>query len=215
MRIGPIQLETNRSRRAARLKQAVLSSFYEPAPSIEARLREFNVGDWSLAKYWLDVSGLALYFLERIEAMNLQGCIPESLLLQLRINLEENRQRTAALLDEAVNVTHALRGLSVECAVLKGVTFPRESVPDPSFRNQMDLDLLIREGDVATTKDCLAGFGYSLDAASGSTLEFKAGPSGKSSLKNLYQVRPERALEVHVEENRSNGSPLAPTRFRP
>src|SRR3954468_22688706 len=122
MRIGPIQLETNRSRRATRLKQAVLSSFYEPAPSIQARLREFSVRDWSRAKYWLDVSGLALYFLERIEAMNLQSCIPESPLLQLRTNLEENRQRTVALLDEALDVTHALRRLNVECAVLKGVT---------------------------------------------------------------------------------------------
>jgi hypothetical protein len=189
------------------LKQAVLSSFYEPAPSIQARLREFNARDWRRAKYWLDVSGLALYFLERIEAMNLQSCIPEVLLLQLRTNLEENRQRTAALLDEALNVTHALRRVNVECAVLKGVTFPRESVPDPSFRNQMDLDLLIRQSDVATTKGCLSGFGYALDAASGSTLEFKAGPSGTSSLKNLYQVRPERALEVHVEGDRLNGSP--------
>src|SRR3954464_655414 len=98
MRIGPIQLETNRSRRAARLKQAVLASFYEPGPSIQARLREFNAREWNRAKYWLDVSGLALYFLERIEAMNLQDCLPESLLLQLRTNLQENRRRTAALL---------------------------------------------------------------------------------------------------------------------
>lgn len=196
--MGPIQVETSRRRRAERLKQAVLSSFYEPRPSIQARLREFGVRDWNRAKYWLDVSGLALYFLERIETMKLQACVPEPLLSQLRIHLEENRQRTAALLGEATKVTHALRRLNVECAILKGVTFPRESVPDPTFRNQMDLDLLIRESNLETTQHCLEAFGYSLDAASGGTWEFKAGPSGISTLRNLYQVRSERTLEVHV-----------------
>ena len=35
-------------------------------------------------------------------------------------------------------------------------------------------------------------------AVSGSTWEFKAGQSGTSSLKNLYQVRSERSVEVHL-----------------
>lgn len=205
MRVGPIQVEIGERGRAARLKDAVLASVYEARPSVEARLREFNVRDWKRAKYWLDVSGLALYFFERIEAMHLETCLPESLLLELRANLEENRRRTAALLEEAVKVTQALCHLGIECAVLKGATFPSESVPDPTLRSQMDLDLLIREADIRRTEACLAGFGYSLDAASGGTWEFKAGPSGKSSLKNLYQVRPERALEVHVQQDGLHG----------
>jgi hypothetical protein len=184
----------------------VLASFYEPRPSVEARFREFNVRDWKRAKYWLDVSGLALYFFERIEVMHLETCFPESLLFQLCANLEENRRRTAALLEEAVKVTQALRHLNIECAVLKGATFPSESVPDPTLRSQMDLDLLIREADIGRTEDCLASFGYSFDAASGGTWEFKAGRSGTSSLKNLYQVRPERALEVHLQREQTDGS---------
>jgi hypothetical protein len=62
----------------------------------------------------------------------------------------------------------------------------------------MDLDFLVRESDTDLVKECLAKFGYSLHAVSGSTLEFKAGCSGTSTLKNLYQVRPERAIEVHL-----------------
>jgi len=206
MRIGPIQIETNESGRAARLKDAVLASFFEPAPSIQARLQEFTARDWKRAKYWLDVSGLALYFFDRLQKMNLQNCLPEVLLLEFCRNLDENRQRTAALLAEAVKVTHALRDMRVECAILKGITLPPESVPDSSLRNQMDLDLLIRESDLNRTRDCLAAFGYSLHAVSGSTWEFKAGPSGTSSLENLYQVRPERSLEVHVDTDHSRDS---------
>src|SRR5215831_11932225 len=147
MNIGPIQIENRERARATRLKEAVLASFYEPAPSIEARLREFTALDWRRAKYWLDVSGLALYFLDRLEKLKLQASVPETFLLELRTNLGENRERTASLFNEALTITELLRERNIECAVLKGVTIPRESVHDFSLRNQMDLDLLIRESD--------------------------------------------------------------------
>ncbi|WP_239461465.1 nucleotidyltransferase family protein [Occallatibacter savannae] len=207
----------NEERRAARLKEAVLASFHEPAPSVEARLREFGARDWSRAKYWLDVSGLALYFLARIEAMALLACLPRSVISQLQTNLKENRQRTEALLSEAVEITHALRALNIECAVLKGITFPSESVPDPALRNQMDIDLLIRKADLRATEKCLARFGYALAAVGERTWEFKAGPCGTSSLKNLYQERPERALEVHLESQQlqvGRGDRLARSEWR-
>jgi hypothetical protein len=198
MNIGPIQIEINERARTARLKEAVLASFYEPAPSIEARLREFTPSDWQRAKYWLDVSGLALYFLDRLETLNIQSNIPEAFLFQLRTNLAENRARTASLFHEAVTITDTLRQRNIECALLKGVTLPPESVPDLSLRNQMDLDLLIRESDARRVQSCLSKFGYSLNAISGNTWEFKAGSPGKPSLKDLYQVRRERAVEIHL-----------------
>lgn len=199
MNIGPVQLEIRERSRATRLKLAVLASFHEPAPSMEARLREFTARDWDRATYWLDVSGLALYFLDRIEALKLHSSIPESFLARLRTRLDENRQRTDSLLAEALMITKALRERNIDCAVLKGATIARESVPDISFRNQMDLDLLIREEAATAAQSCLADQGYSLQAISGNTWEFKAGPSGHSSLKNLYQVRPERSVEVHLQ----------------
>lgn len=199
MKIGPVQLEIRERARAARLKLAVIASFYEPAPSIEARLREFAVRDWERAKYWLDVSGLALYFLDRVEALKLQSCVPEQFLGQLRTRLGENRRRNGSLFAEAVTITKALRERNIHCAVLKGATIPQESVPDASLRNQMDLDLLVREADASAVQTCLSDFGYALDAISSGTWEFKAGPSGTSSLKNLYQVRPERSVEVHLQ----------------
>jgi hypothetical protein len=198
MNIGPVQIEFKERARAARLKEAVLASFHEPGPSVAARLREFTARDWKCAKYWLDVSGLALYFLERIEALGTPSSFPEAFLDQLSTHRKENRERTEALFSEAVAVTQALRLKNIECALLKGVTIPLESVHDFSLRNQMDLDLLVRESDARRVESCLSVFGYALDAISGRTWEFKAGPTGKSSLKNLYQVRPERALEVHL-----------------
>lgn len=206
MNIGPIQLEVTQHARSLRLKDAVLASFYEPAPSVRARLGEFNSHDWNRAKYWLDVSGLALYFLDRLTALNLESCIPCALLTQLRTNLVENRERTESLLQEAVLLTEKLRERHIQCALLKGVTLPPESISDFALRNQMDIDLLIGDADANATKDCLGELGYSLDAISGSTWEFKTGPSATSSLKNLYQVRPERAIEVHTMRRSDSAS---------
>jgi hypothetical protein len=198
MKIGPIQIESKQRGRSNRLKEAVLASFHEPAPSVRARLAEFTRQDWERSKYWLDVSGLALYFLDRLIALELELCIPTSMLQQLRINMAENRERSASLFNETVAVTQLLQRQKIEFAVLKGITLPAESVPEVALRNQMDLDLLVRESDAAQTKCCLEEHGYKLDAISGNTWEFKAGTSGMSTLANLYQVRAERSIEVHL-----------------
>jgi hypothetical protein len=198
MNIGPIQIERKQRGRSIRLKVAVLASFYEPATSVRARLAEFTRRDWERAKYWLDVSGLALYFLDRLVRLNLERCLPASMLHQLQTNMAENHERSIALFNETVAVTQLLQQKEVEFAVLKGVTLPLESVPDVALRNQMDLDVLVRESDATRTKACLEESGYTLDAISGHTWEFKAGPSGLSALENLYQVRAERSIEVHL-----------------
>lgn len=198
MNIGPIQIESKQRGRLNRLREAVLASFHEPAPSVRARLAEFTRRDWERSKYWLDVSGLALYFLDRLIALELELCIPASMLQQLRTNMAENRERSTSLFNETVAVTQLLQQQKVEFAVLKGITLPAESVPEFALRNQMDLDLLVRESDAAQTKLCLEEHGYTLDAVSGNTWEFKAGTTGMSTLANLYQVRAERSIEVHL-----------------
>ena len=200
MNIGPIQIENKQRARSLRLKEAILASFHEPAPAVRARLGEFKPDDWLRAKQWLDVSGLALYFLDRLIALNLEPCVPADFLMQLHKDLRDNRNRADFLFTEILVLTRALQQRNIECAVLKGVTLPPESVPENALRNQMDLDILVRSSDAESTKECLATFGYVLDAIFESTWEFKAGPSGTSSMKNLYQVRPERAVEVHLIE---------------
>jgi Uncharacterised nucleotidyltransferase len=198
MNIGPIEIESKQQTRSLRLKEAVLASFHEAAPSIRARLGEFTSRDWERAKHWLDVSGLALYFLDRLVILNLETCVPAAFLEQLRSNLADNRKRADSLFTETVELARAFQQRSINCAVLKGLTLPFESVPDSAFRSQTDIDFLVRESDAESAKECLAAFGYHTTAVSGSTWEFKAGQSNTSSLKNLYQVRSERAVDVQL-----------------
>src|SRR6266700_817717 len=84
MRLRKVNVEMRNSSRSLRLKQAVIASFYEPAPSVRARLGEFTPRDWQRGQFWLDVSGLAIYFLDRLKVLGLEDCIPPLLLNQLR-----------------------------------------------------------------------------------------------------------------------------------
>src|SRR5262249_13642744 len=145
MNIGPIQIEWKQRARSLRLKEAVFASFTESAPSVRARLGEFTPRDWNRAKFWLDVSGLALYFLDRLTLLDIEECVPVSMLQQLKQDLRDNRERTETLLVEARVLNEKLRGLGTTFAFLKGITLPRESVAELVLRNQMDIDVLIRE----------------------------------------------------------------------
>lgn len=190
--------EIRTRRRTLRLKEAVIASFWEPAPSLRARFAEFTMTDWQRIMNWLDVSGLALYLFDRLRSLGLIDCLPSAILWRLRRNLAENRERTDSLFDEAVAVSNALKEKGIAFALLKGITLPSESVPDVTLRSQADLDILIHQSDGPRAQRCLRAHGYELDIISGSTWEFKAGTTGLSTLKDIYRVRPERAIDLHL-----------------
>ena len=118
-----------------------MAAFWEAAPSIRARLGEFSVRNWQDAMFWLTVSGLALYFLDRLTFLGLEECMPSSILARLRQNLADNRERTVSLFDEAIALNQELGKLNISFSFLKGITLTPESVPDATFRCQTDLDL--------------------------------------------------------------------------
>src|ERR1700729_3494822 len=94
------RFETKAPTRARRLKEAVLASFRSTAAEEEARFAVFGASDWQRILYWLDISGLALYLLDRLTELGVERCIPGAILDRLQQNLAENRERTAALLQE-------------------------------------------------------------------------------------------------------------------
>ncbi len=206
MNVGKVNFEMRRSNRSLRLKESVIAAFWEPAPSIRARLSEFSATDWLKAMFWLDVSGLALYLLDRLTQLGIEQCLPEPILARLRNNQADNRKRTAWLFEEAVTVAGALKQCNVTFAFLKGFTLPTESAPDNVLRCQMDLDLLIRESDGEVAKECLGELGYVLDSVSDMTWEFKEGVSGLSTIDDIYKVRQERALDLHLLRASEHGS---------
>lgn len=185
--------------RSERLKEAVIATFCKPACEAGERLVEFYEDDWRKALYWLDVSGLALYFLDRLTVLSLKCCIPEFVLERLQQNLDDNRLRTNALFQETVEISHSFQQRGVSFAVLKGFTLTPDSVPDSALRCQSDIDFLIAAKDATTALYCLNDFGYMLHAVGGKTWECKAGVLQRPDMRNPYKVQTQRSVELHLQ----------------
>jgi hypothetical protein len=180
------------------LRSAILASFAQNAEDVAASLSRFAERSWRRELKWLDVSGLALYLFDHLRDLGREEMLPSAILARLQWNLADNRIRTAAMLAEALGINRGLERAGVSYANLKGVTLSPESVPDPSLRLQLDLDLLILESDADKARGVLEGMGYALHCKSGRTWEFKAGGSELPSLKDLYKAKPQRAVELHL-----------------
>jgi hypothetical protein len=83
---------------AYRQREAVLRVFCEPQP---VELPQLSATEWAPLLHWLDTSGLALYFLDRVTELELCGLVPQEVLARLRQNLIENTARTEAMIVEA------------------------------------------------------------------------------------------------------------------
>jgi hypothetical protein len=182
-----------------RLATTVITAFHEDNAGI---LREcfapFEERDWSHCREWLHTSGLALYFLARAKALGIEDVMPGEILRELETSYAENRVRTEDMFNEFVKVNMEFQRAKLSYANLKGFALVPRSCFDPSYRYQHDLDFLVSRRDADQCRRALERQGYGLSAVFGDTWEFRAGPSEASSLRDLYKVRSQRSLEVHL-----------------
>ncbi len=155
--------------------------------------------EWKKLLHWLDVSGLALYFLDRMNEIGQQGSLPASVANRLERSLEENRQRTLGLIEESVRLQRDFQSADISYAVMKGVSLYPVSVPRPELRHQFDLDFLVADSDAPAARQILERHGYTLFAISGRSWEFKKGQTPWVAAKDLYRDLPYRGVELHLE----------------
>jgi hypothetical protein len=196
----PIPYNNSRRSSSSRsgLRAAVLATFCQGAGEVAKSLYRLDERAWLAELEWLDVSGLALYLLDRLCALGQEEVLPEKILARLRQNLADNRRRTAVLLAEADEINRGFEREAVLFANLKGITLSPESVHDPALRCQLDLDFMIFAEHAERARNVLEGFGYALDCKSGSTWEFKAGSAYLPSLQDLYKPKLQRSAELHL-----------------
>ena len=128
-----------------KIREALLLIFCDPVPRECSRLWLLGDGQWSQALEWLDMSGLALYFLDRVIEQRLQDMIPRRVLARLRQNLVENTWRTAQMIAEANSIHISFQNAGLSYATLKGFSLWPVSVPRLEQRSQLDLDFLVAE----------------------------------------------------------------------
>jgi hypothetical protein len=197
-----------------KVREALLLSFCDPIPRECSRLWLLSDAQWTQALEWLDISGLALYFLDRVIEQKLQDMIPRRVLGRLQQNLEDNTRRTTQMIGEANAIHAGFQNAGLSYATLKGFSLWPVSVPRLELRSQLDLDFLVAENDAPEARRILETRGYRLHAISGRSWEFKAGEMPRPSLKNLYKATPHRSAELHIEPALAERPLLARTERR-
>jgi len=195
-------------RREGQMREAVLLSFCEPLPKECFRLRHLSGRDWRKLLRWLDTSGLALYFLDRMTQLELSDILPSEVLARLLQNLADNTVRSYGMMAEQTAIQRGFQSAALSYAVLKGFSLWPSSLPWPEFRSQLDLDFLVAEKSAATARQILEGRGYRLDAISGRSWQFKLNEIRNTSLDDLYKDVPHRSVELHLETGTSERSSL-------
>ncbi len=185
--------------REQRIHEAVLLSFSDPVPVQLDLLLHLSPAEWQRFLNWLDVSGLALYFLDRLVQLGLCHTLPERAADRLQQNLDNNAKRTKGMIEESVAIQRGFQDAGLSYAVVKGLSLSPESVPRPELRHQFDLDYLISEKSAPEARLILERRGYRLRAFSRKTWEFTINETPYVSVKDLYKDLPYRTVELHLE----------------
>lgn len=197
-----------RSRSEARfIHEAVLRAFSEPTTDL-SRLHRLSRKEWGKLLRWLDMSGLALYFFDRVTELGRCDVFPPEVSSALRQRLSDNTERTRGMLTEQTAIQRGFQSEGLSYALLKGFSLWPSSVPRPELRSQLDLDFLVAEQGAPAARQVLEGRGYRLHAVSGKSWEFKAKESDRMSLKDLYKDLPGRTVELHMETKASKATSL-------
>jgi hypothetical protein len=183
------------------VRQAVLLTFCDPLPSRCSRLHDLSKKEWHKLLTWLDISGLALYFLDRIAELEACDMLPPGVLARLRQNQADNNVRTQGMAAESVAIQREFQEACLSYAVLKGFSLCPSSLPKPELRHQFDLDFLVAEEHAPEARRILERRGYRLYTISGRSWEFKIRETPGVSLKDLYKDLPGRSVELHIDAN--------------
>lgn len=189
--------------RKTQIRAAALQCFCDPPPESFDRFSSLSLKDWQLLLHWLDVSGLALYFLDRLDQLQCRKLLPPGVVARLERNLLDNTERTNDLIGESAAIQASFQHAHLSYAVLKGFSLCPFSVSRPELRSQLDLDFLISADDAPGARHILEQRGLRLHAISDKSWEFKtAHPAG--SLADLYKPQRSRSVELHLTPSGSS-----------
>ena len=177
--------------------EAVVATFCEPVERVRTLLLPLRARQWERTYYWLDASGMALYFLDRVKSDGMADAVPASVIARLEQNFTDNRDRSANTFREFAGLNSALEQAGVEFCNLKGFTLSPDSCPDMALRCQLDIDLLVDGRHLEQCREVLVGRGYALRGSTNTVWEFKTERDDLPKIADLYKPKQQRCVEIH------------------
>jgi hypothetical protein len=180
---------------------AALLTFCDPLPPHCLRMLNLSRKEWDKLLHWLDISGLALYFFNRLVELELCDLLPPAVFTHLYLNLIDNTQRTRSMISESIAIQQEFQKAGFIYANLKGLSLCPNSVPQPELRLQFDLDFLVAERFMPEAQRILERRGYRLKLISGRSWEFKFNERPWLDLKDIYKDFQSYAVDLHGESS--------------
>jgi Uncharacterised nucleotidyltransferase len=147
----------NRSLRQAILDELNIATCNARTP---VPWKSFSTREWDQAFAWLDLSGLAIYFLHRMAHANSLAAIPDGQRRNLERRSSDNHHRTDEMVQELGLLSESLQRAGVQYAVLKGLALVPDYCPDPALRTQYDHDILVSPKSLTGAENVLQSAGY-------------------------------------------------------
>jgi hypothetical protein len=164
-------------------------------------LAAFSRGDWKRAQEWLDHSGVALWFWDRLKGLGVPDAVPPEIGERLDRLINDNALRVASMAEEFDSINRVFELAGVEYAVLKGFALIPEYAPDARLRTAYDFDYLLPPDSMERADQPLRNEGYiHRHEDAGHSLRYTRSASTPRPFPQrnyLYSAVLPRAVEVH------------------
>jgi len=166
-------------------------------------LQKFPARDWEASLTWLDLSGIALAFWDRLQKLRAEDVVPAQSGAALAAKLADHRQRVAVMAQEFDSINRQFERAGIEYVVWKGFALIPEYCPDACLRPSYDYDYLVSRNDLDRAQDVLQAAGYVRKSYHGTqhhvTFKHRNLPSRLAVLpRGLYTAALPRRIELHV-----------------
>jgi len=128
------------------------------AQSIRGLLNR-NGFDWEYVLARATSHGVAALLAHHLQSIKCE-VVPDSVLLQLQTENQQNSERCLWLAGELARLTAAMQKAGIPCIPFKGPTLAITAYRDLGLRQFTDLDLFVHTRDVARAKEVLARLGF-------------------------------------------------------
>ncbi len=167
-----------------------------------ASLAKFSLSDWQRAQEWLDQSGIALWFWDRLKRLGAQSALPPDIARRMERIQKAHDLRVAGMAEEFDSLNRSFERAGVEYAVLKGFALIPDYAPEARLRTAYDFDYLLPPGSMQRAGQVLKSNGYGYRHEDGnhslSYTRFANTPRPFPHPDYLYSAALQRGVELHT-----------------